>query len=73
MGFEFVSPITIIDAGFTGTLTIEAWYGESNPIMLYKNDRFLHVVFAKINSSVSRLYNGVYKGQSIVKLPKCLD
>ncbi len=69
----FVSPITIIDAGFQGTLTIESWYGGNNPIKIYKNDRFLHVVFAKINSPVSKPYSGVYKGQTVVRLPKCMD
>lgn len=69
----FVSPITIIDAGFQGTLTIESWYGGNNPIKIYKGDRFLHVVFAKINSPVSKPYNGIYKGQTIARLPKCID
>ena len=69
----FVSPITIIDAGFQGTLTIESWYGGNNPIKIHKGDRFLHIVFAKINSPVSKPYDGIYKGQTIVRLPKCMD
>lgn len=58
----FIAPITIIDAGFKGTLTIELFYGGNNPIKIYKGDRFLHVVFLKINSPVSKPYEGVYKG-----------
>lgn len=69
----FVAPITIIDAGFEGTLTIEIWNGGNNPIKIYRGDRFLHVVFLKINSPVSKPYEGVYKGQSMVRLPKCID
>jgi len=69
----FISPITIIDAGFEGTLTIEAFYGGNNPIKIYKGDRFLHVVFAKINSPVSKPYSGVYAGQTKGRLPKCMD
>jgi len=69
----FISPITIVDAGFQGTLTIESWYGGNNPIKIYKGDRFLHIVFAKINSPVSKPYNGIYKGQTIVRLPKCIN
>lgn len=69
----FVSPITIIDAGFEGTLTIEAWYGGNNSIMIYCGDRFLHVVFAKISSPVLKPYSGVYSGQTKVRLPKIMD
>ncbi len=69
----FIAPITIIDAGFEGTLTIECFYGGNNPIKIYKGDRFLHVVFAKISSPVSKPYSGVYKGQTDVRLPKCID
>ena len=69
----FVSPITIIDAGFKGTLTIEAFYGGKNPIKIYAGDRFLHVVFAKINTFVTKPYNGTYTGQTNVRLPKCMS
>lgn len=69
----FVCPITIIDAGFQGTLTIETFYGGNNKIKIYKGDRFLHVVFIKINSPVAKPYNGIYKGQTVVRLPKCMD
>jgi dCTP deaminase len=69
----FVSPITIVDAGFKGTLTIEAFYGGNNPIKIYAGDRFLHVVFAKINTFVQRPYNGTYTGQKEVRLPKTMS
>lgn len=69
----FVSPITIIDAGFKGTLTIEAFYGGNNPIKIYAGDRFLHVVVAKINTFVQKPYNGTYTGQTSVRLPKTMS
>lgn len=69
----FVSPITIVDAGFKGTLTIEAFYGGKNPIKIYRGDRFLHVVFARINTFVTKPYNGTYTGQKEVRLPKCMS
>jgi dCTP deaminase len=69
----FVSPITIVDTGFSGTLTIEAFYGGNNPIKLYKGDRFLHVIFAKTLSPVSNPYSGIYSGQTTVRLPKTIN
>lgn len=69
----FISPITIVDAGFHGTLTIEAFWGGHNPIKIYKGDRFLHVIFAKLNTPCTKPYNGTYTGQIEVKLPKIMS
>lgn len=69
----FVSPITIVDAGFKGTLTIEAFWGGRNPIRIYKGDRFLHVIFAKLNTPCEKPYNGTYTGQIEVRLPKIMN
>ncbi len=69
----FVSPITIVDAGFHGTLTIEAFWGGKNPIKIYKDDRFLHVIFARLNTPCRKPYNGTYTGQIEVRLPKIIS
>lgn len=69
----FISPITIVDAGFSGSLTIEAFYGGNNPIKLYVGDRFLHLVFAKTLSPVEHPYSGFYQGQKEVNLPKTIN
>lgn len=69
----FVSPMTIVDAGFYGTLTIEAFYGGSNFIKLYVGDRFLHVIFARLETPTSTPYSGVYNGQTIVRTPKSIQ
>ncbi len=69
----FVSPITIIDAGFFGNLTIEAFYGGKNTLKLYAGDRFLHVIFAKTNTPVEKIYSGVYNGQQMLRLPKVMN
>lgn len=69
----FIAPITIVDAGFEGTLTIEVVYTGKRPFKLYVGDRFLHLVIEKISSPVKNTYNGVYKGQRKVRIPKCLD
>lgn len=61
-------PPTIVDASFEGQLTIELIGGEF-PVRLYKFDRFLHVVFAKLTSPVDRPYAGRYQGQRGVRLP----
>jgi len=61
-------PPTIIDANFQGQLTIEL-VGSDFPIRLYSGDRFLHVVFARLSTSVERPYSGKYQGQTGVRLP----
>lgn len=68
-----IAPITIVDAGFKGTLTIELHNGGNNPLKIYAGDRFLHVIFAKTNSPVQFPYTGTYTGQRSVRLPKTLD
>ena len=62
-------PATIVDAGFEGQLTIEV-VGSSFPVRLYPGDRFLHLVLVKLGTPTSRPYNGVYRGQTGVRLPK---
>ena len=69
----FVPPITIMDAKFDGTLTIEAWYGGKNRIRLYSGDRFLHVIFATTLTPVENGYCGVYNGQESLRIPKVMN
>lgn len=69
----FVPPITIIDSCFNGTLTIEAFYAGKNPIKLYANDRFLHVIFANTKTPVENGYCGVYNGQESLRIPKVMN
>ncbi len=64
-----VIPPTIIDGGFEGQITIELM-GSSFPIKLRAGTRFLHVVFAKVSSPIMKPYNGRYRGQKGVTLPK---
>lgn len=69
----FICPITIVDAGFKGNLTIEVIYSGNRPFKLYVNDRFLHLIIAKTLSPVKNPYKGIYKGQIGVRTPKCID
>jgi dCTP deaminase len=68
----FVSPLTIIDAGFEGTLTIGVFYGGNIPIRVPVGCRFLHVVFAKLTDKADTPYQGHYNKQKGVSLPKAL-
>lgn len=68
----FISPLTIIDAGFNGTLTIGVFYGGNTSISLPVGCRFLHVVFAKLENKVDIAYNGHYNSQMGISLPKKL-
>lgn len=61
-------PPTIVDAGFSGNLTIQLLGGPA-PVCLYLGTRFLHVVFARLSSPVKRPYRGKYYRQKGVTLP----
>ncbi len=61
-------PPTIVDANFEGQLTIEL-IGGNFPIRLYKNMRFLHLVFGKLMSPVDKAYEGKYQGQRGIQIP----
>ncbi len=69
----FIAPMTIVDAGFEGNLTIEVIYSGIRPFKLYVGDRFLHLIICKTSSPVRNVYSGVYKGQKGVRVPKMLD
>jgi dCTP deaminase len=62
-------PPTVIDAGFKGNVTIEL-IGGPNPVRIYPEQRFLHVVFLRTSSPVYRPYQGKYQGQVSVTPPK---
>lgn len=66
----FISPLTIVDAGFEGTLTIGMFYGGSNQIKIPVDCRFLHVVFAKLSTQVRTPNRGYYQGQKGIEFPK---
>lgn len=66
----FMSPLTVVDAGFKGTLTIGVFYGGSNQIKIPASCRFLHVVFAKLARQVDAPYRGQYQSQKGIRFPK---
>jgi dCTP deaminase len=68
----FSSPLTVIDAGFEGSLTIGVFYGGSLPIKVPVGCRFLHVIFSKLLSNSDKPYEGQYKRQRGVSFPKSL-
>ncbi|HYB92968.1 MAG TPA: dCTP deaminase [archaeon] len=61
-------PPTIVDANFSGQLTLEV-LGGSFPVKIYAGDRFCHVIFAKLTSPVEKPYMGKYQRQHGVTLP----
>lgn len=57
----FMLPPTVIDAGFSGTITLEiASFAVANDLPI--GERFAHVIFAKL-STPSEPYNGKYQNQ----------
>jgi dCTP deaminase len=67
----FVPP-TIIDAGFSGTITLEVFNSSRFPILLRPKVRFAHVIFATTLNRVRNAYSGTYLNQKGVFLPKKL-
>lgn len=65
----FMMPPTIIDAGFEGQLTIEV-LTPPYPIRMKVGTRFLHVVFSKVATPVTKVYRGKYQKQRGVTLPR---
>jgi len=66
-------PPTIIDAGFSGTVTLEVINNAPYSIGIKPLTRFAHIIFVKTTSMVEKSYSkGSYTGQRGVKLPKAL-
>jgi dCTP deaminase len=66
-------PPTIIDAGFSGTVTLEVINNAPYRIGITPLTRFAHIIFVKTTSTVEKSYSkGSYTGQRGVKLPKAL-
>jgi len=65
----FTMPLTVVDAGFCGTLTIQVRSGPF-PIRLKVGERFFHMVVAKLSSEVEREYVGKYWGVRGLALPR---
>ncbi len=71
--FGFISPPTVVDAGFSGQLTIGIFWAGARPVRIYPGIRFLHVVFFEVSGGVELPYFGHYQGQRGVRLPKPLE
>ncbi len=65
-------PPTIIDAGFSGTVTLEVFNNAPYNIILKPGTRFAHVIFARTTTRVKKPYKGTYFNQSGVKTPKAI-
>lgn len=62
-------PPTVVDAGFEGNLTIQI-SGGPFPVKIPTKTRFLHLVFAKLQTPLTRGYEGKYKHDCGVAPPK---
>lgn len=62
-------PPTVVDAGFSGNLTIQL-SGGSFPVRIPVKTRFLHLIFAELKTPLTKGYDGKYQNDSGVALPK---
>lgn len=63
-----ISP-TVVDAGFEGNLTIQI-SGGPFPVKIPVRTRFLHLVFAELKTPLVTGYEGKYKHDNGVAIPK---
>ncbi|MEM0094834.1 MAG: dCTP deaminase [Candidatus Micrarchaeaceae archaeon] len=66
-------PPTIIDAGFSGNVTLEVFNNAPYGILLRPKTRFAHIIFATTMNKVKNTYKGKYLGQRGIKLPKVIN
>jgi dCTP deaminase len=62
-------PPTVVDAGFSGNLTIQL-SGGSFPVKIPVKTRFLHLIFAELKTPLTKGYDGKYKNRKGVAPPK---
>jgi len=62
-------PPTVVDAGFEGILTIQV-SGGPFPVKIPIKTRFLHLVFAELKTPLVTGYEGKYKNDNGVAIPK---
>ena len=65
----FTMPMTVVDAGFRGNLTIQVRSGPF-PVEVRVGERFFHMVMAKLSFKAEREYSGRYKDLRGLALPK---
>ncbi|MEM3296699.1 MAG: hypothetical protein QXG73_01335, partial [Candidatus Micrarchaeaceae archaeon] len=65
-------PPTIIDAGFSGNVTLEVFNNAPYGILLKPKTRFAHIIFAATMNKVKNTYKGKYLGQRGIRLPKTI-
>ena len=62
-------PPTVVDAGFSGNLTIQL-SGSSFPVKISTKTRFLHLIFAELKTPLIKGYDGKYQNDVGVSPPK---
>ena len=69
----FISPMTIADPGFSGTLTMELWNASPQRILVRPGDKVwtIHNVVLADTEVVN--YIGRYQGQTVLQKPKALE
>jgi deoxycytidine triphosphate deaminase len=66
----FMSPTTIVDPGFKGTLTMSLFNCSSHSIILRPRESIWSLVILPVLDESLLLYSGRYQGQMELQLPK---
>jgi dCTP deaminase len=68
-----LSPPTIADPGFKGTLTMEIYNASNHRILISIGDAIWSILQLPIMAGTEPIYKGRYQGQTGIQIPKALD
>lgn len=67
-----LSPSTVADPGFKGTLTMEVFNSSKHSILIRPGDSIWSMITVSIPLGTEEIYKGRYQGQQELQLPKAL-
>ena len=68
----FISPPTVADPGFTGTITFEVYNSSNHKILIQPGEAVFSITMVQLMEGSEDSYSGRYQGQNSLTLPKAL-
>jgi len=68
-----LSPSTVADPGFSGTLTMEVFNSSKHSILIRPGDSVWSMITVPLSPESEKMYKGRYQGQQGLQLPKALQ
>ena len=67
-----ISPPTVADPGFTGTITFEVYNSSNHKILIQPGEAVFSITMVQLMEGSEDSYSGRYQGQNSLTLPKAL-